>query len=409
MKGYKYIYPASFLVLLILAITAFANPTVNLSAPTSANNTYLSRNSTFINISTNESSADYILLEWNGTNITVDSPQLLLNMHFDENSTASGGVKDTSRYGNNGTAGGGITFTNAGKFGTAWDFDGSTGNITTEMFPNSSTNPITVMVWVRQTTINANYKWIMGNLNTGTNRGWALLTRPTSGEFASFYRGPSDAVEIQHFSGINITTNKWTMLTMTRTGSNGTGTVRLFVDKTEGTSGNASGFSWNTANHIRIGVDANPTVDRFFFKGQMDEARIWNRSLTDVEINATYNAEFGRYNTTQFFANMTDLNDGTYTWAGIINNTAGATNRTAYRTVNIERVCGIPGAGPWTITSAQCDFVGRNLTTSQNLTLAGGANMTLSYTNITFSATNQYIVINNRSSLTVNNGSKIGG
>ena len=69
---------------------------VDLTDPDPANIS-LKRNYTFINISVvNISNLHSLIVNWNGTNVTVDDPSLVLALDFNNN------TRDRSRYGNDG-------------------------------------------------------------------------------------------------------------------------------------------------------------------------------------------------------------------------------------------------------------------------------------------------------------------
>lgn len=59
------------------------------------------------------------------------------------------------------------------------------------------------------------------------------------------------------------------------------------------------------------------------WNGSIDEVRIWNRTLSNAEINSSYQAEFFR-----FGANFTMLKEGNYTYSIDANNSLGTRNLT---------------------------------------------------------------------------------
>ncbi len=345
MKGYsQHIVPAFLLVFLLLAFIVIANPTADYQPPSEPDSIHLNRNYTFINISTNESAVDYILLEWNGTNVTIDSPQLLLNMHFNENNTASRVILDSSRYGMNGTLrGGSPVFTNSGKFGTGWVFNGSdtTAMINISNMGNllrfNETGEFTVMAWAQ----------VYTNFSHGH---FVRFSGITAGHFLGFYgqSGGGERPKYLCFEVRNTTDTGYYLCYTYSALADGdwhhyTGTVKagafqsLFIDGVMVANASAAdrAKTISASTSIQIGGPDWSSGIQKSVNGTIDEVRIYNRSMTAQEINATYKAELGRYNTTQFFANMTDLNNGQYQYVTIINNTAGAINRSQARIVSI--------------------------------------------------------------------------
>jgi len=73
------------------------------------------------------------------------------------------------------------------------------------------------------------------------------------------------------------------------------------------------------------------------FNGTLDEVRIWNRSLTDAEINQTYHSNLKKYDTNkwEFYTNQTNLVAGNYTYQAHAIDTDGAGNETEVRYLEI--------------------------------------------------------------------------
>jgi len=70
-----------------------------------------------------------------------------------------------------------------------------------------------------------------------------------------------------------------------------------------------------------------------YFNGTIDEVRIWNRALSEEEINASYNA--GLY---RLYHNFTNEPDGTYTYTAYVQDISSNVNQTETRTITIDTV-----------------------------------------------------------------------
>ncbi|MCX6710175.1 MAG: hypothetical protein NTV63_04475, partial [Candidatus Woesearchaeota archaeon] len=85
-----------------------AAPTLNFALPTSANNSYVSRNYTEVNMTITEAGAglDTFKFNWNNTNYSFYDDSLVLAMNFNNNSAigdSATNIVDISKYGNDGT------------------------------------------------------------------------------------------------------------------------------------------------------------------------------------------------------------------------------------------------------------------------------------------------------------------
>src|SRR5262249_36833522 len=76
--------------------------------------------------------------------------------------------------------------------------------------------------------------------------------------------------------------NAWTHLAWTFDGT----TMRMFVDGVQGSTQALSGAAAGSTGALRIGGNA---VWGEYFKGQIDEVRIYNRALTATEIQTDMN------------------------------------------------------------------------------------------------------------------------
>ena len=105
------------------------------------------------------------------------------------------------------------------------------------------------------------------------------------------------------------------------------------------------------------------------FNGTVDELRIWNRTLTGIEINASYQIELGKYNAiTNYYANVTNLTSGNYTYYVWTNNTVGQVNQTIPRLVWV---------GPTAAAASTCTYSSGNwsVTNTDNCSITTNVNM----------------------------------
>ena len=202
----------------------------------------------------------------------------VLLMHLNEQ---NGAIQDNSGLGNNGV-GNNIAYNNPGKFNSSIGFNGSSSAINV---PNSSslnpTNAITMEAWV---------KW---NVNPSTGQPWANIIN----------KNGDDGYQIQHtstnsFFETAIKTNvKRTYIQSTTqavagnwyhvvgTWDNTSNLLKLYVNGNLERTGSLTGSIISSAQNVGIGKRS--WNDRYF-NGSIDEAAIYNRSLSPNEIKDHY-------------------------------------------------------------------------------------------------------------------------
>ncbi|MBI3034585.1 LamG domain-containing protein, partial [Candidatus Woesearchaeota archaeon] len=301
------------------------------------------RNYTYINITLpgNTTSIDSVIVNWNGTNVTVDDPSLLLALDFNNNSN------DRSSYANSVAQNSGVNCLNTtqGIFGGACKYSaaGQHHLITgTPALNVTSMKSATIMMWLNTpnyTSSGENPRLLQMSANTtgGATSGWDVVIRGADSlnrVCARFVRGGTTGPLDNRQTATGFPVNKWTHLAIVWSG---TAAPDIYVDAVlnngAGISGGTNlGAGCNTiqeaTGNLRISGGTAPLSN-----GMIDELRIWNRSLTAAEINASYQAELGRVNgtTLSYFANFTNLAEGNYTYFVYANDTAGNFNSTVNR------------------------------------------------------------------------------
>jgi hypothetical protein len=182
---------------------------------------------------------------------------------------------DQSGNNNNGTFTGATRV--AGKFGNGLSFNGTTGAVTV---PDSAsldlTTGMTLEAWVNPTALTG---WRTAVLKeTAGDLAYALYasdgTRPVGIAYAATkaYSSGTAALPL----------NTWTHLAATYDGA----TVRLFVNGTLAASAAATGPISVSSAPLRIGGNS---VWGEYFAGTIDEVRVYNRALSQTEIQADMN------------------------------------------------------------------------------------------------------------------------
>jgi len=304
-----------------LNITYYNMPmNVTFSNPTDANNSIITRNYTYVNITIDTpNTINTVKLSWNNTNVTIYDPSLIFASNLNNNT-------DDWSQGNNGVIYGAVDCTPnvAGRFGTACAFNGTAGNITVQNTPSTNLSTgITISVWINK---NADLIWagIVSKANPTTAVDYSYnLRADNTGRVQWVVENLTTTTIVRTPSAV--ATNQWHHIAVT---VNFTNESMIYLDgalvNTSGVRGSLNG----SALPILIGGAWGYTTRTL--NGSIDEVRIWNRTLSPQEINVSYNAELGRY-----YANITHIPNGRYAYYAWANNSGGASNVTGTRTLMV--------------------------------------------------------------------------
>ncbi|MBI4439127.1 hypothetical protein HY640_04300, partial [Candidatus Woesearchaeota archaeon] len=288
----------------------------------------LKRNYSFMNFSIDNTTNPIlnVVVNWNGTNVTVDSPELVFGLGMNN------ATYDMSRYSRNVTSNG-VNCSTAiiGKFGYGCELQGTTPlkNLTANV-TGFNTTAFTLMLWVNASSFDQpEYSGLFSN-GPVVNGSFQIDIGGSEAGCVGQYRfsGMND-------SGFDITacfgstySQNWTHLAVS---SNGT-YIRLYQNGVLRAENVTSLF---TANFSRFTLGVNRESSRPF-NGTFDELRLWNRTLSDAEINASFDAEIVRFNgTTNYSVNFTSLKEGNYSYF-IWSNDSATTNSTSNRVLVVD-------------------------------------------------------------------------
>jgi len=198
----------------------------------------------------------------------------------------AGGNALDAIYTNNGVLSNGVTYV-SGKVGQTFSFNGV--NQVVQVANSSSlspTNGLTLEGWVYPNGYPQNTDGVAlaGKDNPNLTREYLLGMGLVSGKWV--YRAHIGLTNgFNFFSGTNVVqTNTWTHVAMTYDGSH----LSLYVNGTFDSYAAATGPIVSTTNAILIGGSV-PT-GFWFFPGNIDELTLYNRALSQSEIQSIYNA-----------------------------------------------------------------------------------------------------------------------
>ena len=173
-----------------------------------------------------------------------------------------------------------VTWAAPGKYGTGLTFNGTSsyGQIPPPATPLRLTNAMTVEVWMNAATLPTGWHTLMSRqFGTGVQDSWGLFTRGTNLEF---YTNSTT------FIAAPVTTGTWTHVAGVLDGT----AVRLYVNGTLVATGTTTVPIPNDDNEVVIGASSNgnPLISEFF-NGTLDEIRVYNRALSQAEIQTDMN------------------------------------------------------------------------------------------------------------------------
>jgi hypothetical protein len=192
-----------------------------------------------------------------------------------------GNAQDASGNGNDGTVNGAtLTEDRLGNVDSAYQLDGNDYIEVQDSSLLDLTATFTISLWINQSQAQASGYRLIDKVTPGVNDGYGFDTYDNStGKRMRFIGGAKNVSANTAYS-----LNEWHYLVVTF--SNGTST--FYLDGITDGSGN-HGSSMQTNNlPLRIGTSRSKYTNTLGFKGMMDDVRIYNRALSECEIQSLY-------------------------------------------------------------------------------------------------------------------------
>ncbi len=211
-------------------------------------------------------------------------------------------VADASGNGNNGTISG-ATWTNSGKYGSALVFNGTNALVTVSNSTTLQLNAaMTLEAWVNPTTVGSAFGDV---IYKGNDNYYLEATSPGGGEPGG--GGTFGSSDVILYGTTALAVNTWSYVAVTYDG----GTLRLYVNGTEVASRMQPGAIVTSTNPLQIGGD---NLYNQFFKGMIDEVRIYNRALSAAEIQTDMNTPVSYTGSLRIDSIVRQGNDIRLTW-----------------------------------------------------------------------------------------------
>jgi hypothetical protein len=326
------------------------------------------------------------------TAFTVFNNNLVAAFGFNENTGTI--ANDNSGNNNTATLANGPTWSASGKYGAAILFDG-TNDLVNINDANSLdlTNGMTIEAWINPNNLTG-YKTVICKENGSTNLSYALsANNSTSG---TSNQRPDTRIRIGTTTSTATGTTKLVLNTWTHIASTYDGAVlRFYVNGTQVSTANVTGNMVTTTNMLRIG--GSTALGTQYFAGLIDEVRIYNKALTQAQIQADMNTPVAP-DVTNPVVNITAPATGNV--SGTLNITANASDNIAVvgvqfklnganlGTEDIAAPYSVPWNtstvlnGPYTLTAVARDAAG-NSTTSVGVAVTVNNDTELPTVNLT--------------------------
>ncbi|MEI6731661.1 MAG: LamG domain-containing protein, partial [archaeon] len=229
-----------------------------------------------------------------GSDSGIDMTGNVLLLHMDEASGASTAV-DSSGNANTGTFSGGVTSGIPGQVGSALGFDGSTGYVSASDSSGAlsvGTGDFTYSFWAKLDSSPNDYNnyFTYGKYPEGILMQFTHYSNYDA--IVLFVNGQGTTTTLYGLPHLG-SGGSWHMITAKRVA----GIAHIYVDGIEQSyysTGDLTGSVNPTDKTLYVGLGGGDWGGDYF-KGNMDELSIWNRSLSDAEIQSTYNRQKGVY------------------------------------------------------------------------------------------------------------------
>ncbi|HEY6504384.1 MAG TPA: Ig-like domain-containing protein [Chitinophagaceae bacterium] len=217
-------------------------------------------------------------------NVTVNNTNLVAAYGFNENTGTT--ATDNSGNNNNGTLTNGPAWSASGRYGSAILFDGTNDYINiNDANSLDLTNGMTLEAWVNPSNLTG-FKTVICKDRTTSNYTYTLAANNNTTNVNN--QRPNSRIRIgsnnRTVTGTTkLALNTWTHIASTYDGT----TMRLYINGVQVSTFATTGNITVTTNPLRIG--GTTALAAQYFAGRIDEVRIYNRALSQAEIQTDMN------------------------------------------------------------------------------------------------------------------------
>lgn len=231
----------------------------------------------YINLISN-GSAWYILESSSDALVVPGADNLVGWWKFDESTGTS--ASDSSMNGENGTLNGGQDFSGnglSGKIDRSLFFNGSSDYISAPFSSDLNPDHFSITLWAKVTGSQGSFRSPISSRDSGLG----FIIYATNANIWSLWTGSGGGYPTTN--GPAVVLDQWTFISATYDGT----TQVLYIDGAQSNT-SANPYIKNTARELRIGAGNNEAGATYFFHGELDDIRIYNRALTATEVSTIY-------------------------------------------------------------------------------------------------------------------------
>lgn len=201
---------------------------------------------------------------------------------FNNEQTKNGWAKDISGQGNNGSLEGGVSRGVEGQVGEAYSFDGNDDYVNIQDNPSLNPDAISITLWLNNPSYETNEGILTkGDGSTSQRQYWLFTKSNNDGQLNTEFHNESGENFDLDLTGYS--NSKWNHIGYTYNPD--TGTFTGFLDGSRKGSMNIEGPLVSTSTNLHLG---HMRDNNDFLSGEMSDIRIYNRSLSQDEIQRLY-------------------------------------------------------------------------------------------------------------------------
>jgi uncharacterized protein (TIGR02145 family) len=196
----------------------------------------------------------------------------------------NGNANDESGNGNNGTVNGAtLTPDRFGTANSAYSFNGTNNNIVVPHSSDQNSLPQSISIWFKTNqTASSGISYIISKYNGNCNGYYIGLDLQTGILMPRYAKNCTSNLIYNPLN--NIRDNQWHLIVMITDSSQ----MSIYIDNQFVNSVNWTGIPGSTTTNTELRFGANNPIT-YYYKGSLDDIRIYNRALTPTEVNSIYN------------------------------------------------------------------------------------------------------------------------